>query len=66
MSFFNSQYILTISLFLIDNDPVEESEEEIVDFDDDNDDDNIGFNNFNFGNIDIDGNTDTMSENSDT
>ena len=61
--------LLSISLFLIDNDPVEESEEESVDFDDNNDfdesidfNDNIDLNDLNYGNINFDSNTDTMSE----
>jgi len=66
-----SLILLSMSLFLIDNDTIEESEEdyeiEIIDFSNSSDfDDNIGFNDFNFGNIDFDSNTDIMSECSDT
>ena len=54
-------FLMAISLVLIDNsragDNEEDYEVEIISFDD-----NIGFNDFDFGNIVLDDNTDSMSE----
>jgi len=64
-------FLMAISLILIDNGREGDNEEdydiEIINFDDSFDgniefDDNIGFNDFDFGNIVLDDNTDSMSE----
>jgi len=64
-------FLMAISLILIDNGRERDNEEdydiEIINFDDSFDgniefDDNIGFNDFDFGNIVLDDNTDSMSE----
>ena len=58
-------FLMAISLVLIGNSREEDNEEdyevEIISFDDSFD-SNIGFNDFDFGNIVLDDNTDSMSE----
>ena len=62
-------FLMAISLVLIDNDIEEDNEDydiESISFDDIDGniefDNNIGFNDFDFGNIVLDDNTDSMSE----